>query len=207
MIPTGGQSSGRPLENRTRNRKVQGASFTPSAHLVDCTYSLHTLLDILLYSLSSLRHTAMLKTVPSRFGLPRELHIIPRATPAPAATIRRSFATAFTRPTDKLPRTTLSQLHTSLQTSQSQTFASNTARAFTNSARMAASTRAETDAFGEIQVDSSRYWGAQTQRSLGNFKINQPHDRMPPPIVRAFGILKGAAATVNMKYGLGEILE
>ena len=40
-------------------------------------------------------------------------------------------------------------------------------------------------------------------RSLGNFKINQPHDRMPEPIVRAFGILKGAAATVNMNFGLG----
>lgn len=39
--------------------------------------------------------------------------------------------------------------------------------------------------------------------SLGNFKINQPQDRMPPPVVKAFGILKGAAATVNMKYGLG----
>ena len=40
-------------------------------------------------------------------------------------------------------------------------------------------------------------------RSLENFKINQPHDRMPPPVVRAFGILKGAAATVNMTFGLG----
>lgn len=39
--------------------------------------------------------------------------------------------------------------------------------------------------------------------SLGNFKINQPQDRMPPPVVKAFGILKGAAAIVNMKYGLG----
>ena len=47
------------------------------------------------------------------------------------------------------------------------------------------------------------YWGAQTQRSLGNFKINQPQDRMPEGVVQAFGILKGAAATVNMKYGLG----
>lgn len=68
-----------------------------------------------------------------------------------------------------------------------------------------ASTRAETDAFGEVQVDASRYWGAQTQRSLGNFDINQPQDRMPPPIIKAFGILKGAAATVNMRYGLGTI--
>ncbi|KAI4122430.1 MAG: hypothetical protein LQ338_005821 [Usnochroma carphineum] len=63
-------------------------------------------------------------------------------------------------------------------------------------------TRIESDAFGEIQVPSDKYWGAQTERSLENFKINQPRDRMPPPIVRAFGILKGAAATVNMKYGL-----
>lgn len=64
------------------------------------------------------------------------------------------------------------------------------------------STRTESDAFGEIQVPADKYWGAQTERSLENFKINQPHDRMPAPVVRAFGILKGAAATVNMKYGL-----
>ncbi|CZT22930.1 probable FUM1-fumarate hydratase [Ramularia collo-cygni] len=62
--------------------------------------------------------------------------------------------------------------------------------------------RKESDAFGELEVPSDRYWGAQTERSLSNFKINQPQDRMPPPIVRAFGILKGAAATVNMKFGL-----
>jgi fumarate hydratase class II len=62
--------------------------------------------------------------------------------------------------------------------------------------------RIESDAFGELEVADDKYWGAQTQRSLGNFKINQPQDRMPPPIVRAFGILKGAAATVNMKFGL-----
>ncbi|SMR52599.1 unnamed protein product [Zymoseptoria tritici ST99CH_1E4] len=62
--------------------------------------------------------------------------------------------------------------------------------------------RKESDAFGEIEVADDRYWGAQTQRSLGNFKINQPQDRFPRPIVRAFGILKGAAATVNMKFGL-----
>ena len=64
------------------------------------------------------------------------------------------------------------------------------------------STRTESDAFGEIQVPADKYWGAQTERSLENFKINQPQDRMPPPVVKAFGILKGAAATVNMNYGL-----
>jgi fumarate hydratase class II len=69
---------------------------------------------------------------------------------------------------------------------------------------MAQATRTESDAFGEIQVPADKYWGAQTERSLENFRINQPQDRMPPPIVKAFGILKGAAATVNMRYGLGE---
>ncbi|KAI9856036.1 MAG: fumarase fum1 [Vezdaea acicularis] len=67
---------------------------------------------------------------------------------------------------------------------------------------MASSMRIESDAFGEIQVPHDKYWGAQTERSLENFKINQPQDRMPPPVIRAFGILKGAAATVNMTFGL-----
>lgn len=40
------------------------------------------------------------------------------------------------------------------------------------------------------------------ERSLMNFNINQPYDRMPPPVIKAFGILKRAAATVNMTYGL-----
>jgi hypothetical protein len=75
-------------------------------------------------------------------------------------------------------------------------------RQFSASSIMA-NTRTESDAFGEVQVPNDKYWGAQTERSLENFKINQPQDRMPPPIVRAFGILKGAAATVNMKFGLG----
>ena len=75
-------------------------------------------------------------------------------------------------------------------------------RQFSVSSTMA-NTRTESDAFGEVQVPNDKYWGAQTERSLENFKINQPQDRMPPPIVRAFGILKGAAATVNMKFGLG----
>lgn len=69
-----------------------------------------------------------------------------------------------------------------------------------------AATRTETDAFGEVQVPSDKYWGAQTERSLENFRINQPQDRMPPPIIKAFGILKGAAATVNLRYGLGMFL-
>ncbi|KAF7717894.1 Fumarate hydratase [Penicillium ucsense] len=75
-------------------------------------------------------------------------------------------------------------------------------RSFSTTLSMSTAPRTESDAFGEIQVPGDKYWGAQTQRSLGNFDINQPQDRMPPPVVKAFGILKGAAATVNMKYGL-----
>jgi fumarate hydratase class II len=51
-------------------------------------------------------------------------------------------------------------------------------------------------------VFSRRYWGAQTQRSLQNFKIGGPSERMPEPVVRAFGVLKGAAARVNMAQGV-----
>ncbi|PSK33490.1 Fumarate hydratase, mitochondrial [Elsinoe australis] len=67
---------------------------------------------------------------------------------------------------------------------------------------MAQSTRTESDAFGNVEVASNVYWGAQTQRSLKNFEINQPQDRQAPPLIRALGVLKGAAATVNMRYGL-----
>ncbi|KAA8916183.1 hypothetical protein TRICI_001674 [Trichomonascus ciferrii] len=64
------------------------------------------------------------------------------------------------------------------------------------------SKRIETDAFGEIEVDSSKYWGAQTQRSLQNFDIGGAREKMPEPLVRAFGVLKKAAATVNLTYGM-----
>ena len=59
----------------------------------------------------------------------------------------------------------------------------------------AATTRTETDSLGAVEVDSSVYWGAQTQRSLQNFKIGD--ERMPRPILRALGIVKHASATVN----------
>jgi fumarate hydratase class II len=58
-----------------------------------------------------------------------------------------------------------------------------------------ATTRTETDTFGPIQVASDRYWGAQAQRSLGNFKIGW--EKQPLPIVRALGIVKRAAAETN----------
>ena len=63
-----------------------------------------------------------------------------------------------------------------------------------------AETRIETDSFGEIEVPSDRYWGAQTQRSLGNFKIGG--ERMPVPLIRALGIIKRAAAQANVDLGI-----
>jgi len=57
-------------------------------------------------------------------------------------------------------------------------------------------TRTETDSFGPLEVPADRYWGAQTQRSLGNFKIGG--ETMPAPLVRALGIIKRAAALSNM---------
>ncbi len=60
--------------------------------------------------------------------------------------------------------------------------------------------RVETDSFGELQVPADKYWGAQTQRSLGNFKISG--EKMSPAMVRALGILKKSAASVNMDLGV-----
>ena len=55
---------------------------------------------------------------------------------------------------------------------------------------MAKKTRTETDSFGPLQVPANKYWGAQTQRSLGNFKIGI--ETMPIPLVRALGVVKKA---------------
>ena len=60
-------------------------------------------------------------------------------------------------------------------------------------------TRTETDSFGPIEVSADRYWGAQTQRSLQNFRIGD--ERMPKPLVRALGIVKQAAALANKTLG------
>jgi fumarate hydratase class II len=60
-------------------------------------------------------------------------------------------------------------------------------------------TRTETDSFGAIEVPADRYWGAQAQRSLGNFRIGW--EKQPKSIVRALGIVKRAAAEVNMSLG------
>ncbi len=67
----------------------------------------------------------------------------------------------------------------------------------------AVKTRIETDSMGEIEVPTTAYWGAQTQRSLKHFNIG--FDVMPREVIRALGILKKAAAIVN--YDLGKLPE
>jgi fumarate hydratase class II len=70
-------------------------------------------------------------------------------------------------------------------------------------------TRTETDTFGPIEVDASRYWGAQAERSRNNFRIGW--EKQPKPVVRALGIVKRAAAEANMAMGkldpkLGDVI-
>jgi fumarate hydratase, class II len=62
-------------------------------------------------------------------------------------------------------------------------------------------TRTETDSFGPIEVPADAYWGAQTQRSIGNFPF-PPHERMPLGIIHALALVKQAAARVNRRHGL-----
>jgi fumarate hydratase, class II len=63
----------------------------------------------------------------------------------------------------------------------------------------ATGTRREFDSLGQVEVPASRYWGAQTQRSLEHFNIG--HDRMPKEVYHAYGYVKKAAAAVNTRAG------
>lgn len=65
--------------------------------------------------------------------------------------------------------------------------------------------RQEKDSFGTLNVPQDKYWGAQTQRSLQNFKIGQ--EKMPAPFLRAYGILKKAAALANMDHLDANVVE
>ena len=60
-------------------------------------------------------------------------------------------------------------------------------------------TRTETDSFGPLEVPADRYWGAQTQRSIGNFRIGG--ERQPVAVIRALGVVKRACALVNVDQG------
>jgi fumarate hydratase class II len=61
--------------------------------------------------------------------------------------------------------------------------------------------RIEKDTMGQVQVPADVYWGAQTQRSIENFKIARDTDKMPKPIIEAFAYLKKAAALTNLDEG------
>ncbi|CAK0909821.1 unnamed protein product [Prorocentrum cordatum] len=71
----------------------------------------------------------------------------------------------------------------------------------TRRADKAMATRSEKDSFGPIDVPADRLWGAQTQRSLQNFPIGDAPDKMPLPVIRAFGKLKKCCAKYNMDAG------
>ena len=62
--------------------------------------------------------------------------------------------------------------------------------------------RIEKDTMGEVKVPSHVFWGAQTQRSIENFKIAQDINRMPKPVIQAFAYLKKAAAITNFELGV-----
>ena len=67
--------------------------------------------------------------------------------------------------------------------------------------RAASTFRIEMDSIGEVKVDNSKYWGAQTQRSIENFPIGGARERMPMPVIKAFGIVKKCAAKYNLEKG------
>ena len=64
--------------------------------------------------------------------------------------------------------------------------------------------RIEKDTMGEVKVPAHVYWGAQTERSVENFKIAQDINKMPMPIIKAFAYLKKAAAITNTTLGTHE---
>jgi fumarate hydratase class II len=69
----------------------------------------------------------------------------------------------------------------------------------TGAGKTPTATRTETDSFGPIEVPADKYWGAQAERSLGNFRIGW--DKQPLPVIRALGIIKRAAAETNIDLG------
>ncbi len=66
------------------------------------------------------------------------------------------------------------------------------------------SIRIEKDTLGKVEVPADKYWGAQTQRSLQNFKIGGEHNKMPIEIIHAFAYLKKSAARTNQELGVME---
>ncbi|XP_057316308.1 fumarate hydratase, mitochondrial-like [Hydractinia symbiolongicarpus] len=75
-------------------------------------------------------------------------------------------------------------------------------RGFASSLLRMTGVRIESDTMGEIEVPSDKYYGAQTARSIKNFPIGDETERMPVAVIQALGILKKAAAQINMEFGL-----
>ncbi|CAF1087902.1 unnamed protein product [Adineta steineri] len=73
-----------------------------------------------------------------------------------------------------------------------------------HSPELTGETRTETDTFGPIKVPAECYYGAQTARSMIYFNIGLPTDRMPLPLIEAFGLLKKSCAIVNKQFGLDD---
>lgn len=71
-----------------------------------------------------------------------------------------------------------------------------------NHSKLTMNTRKEKDTLGYVDVPADKFWGAQTQRSIENFKINQENDKMPIEVIRAFAVLKKAAALTNQALGV-----
>jgi len=77
----------------------------------------------------------------------------------------------------------------------------------TSASRLDQAYRTEADTFGELKVPVDKYYGAQTLRSVMNFPIgDRASERMPKPVIKAFGVLKKAAAEVNKDYGLDPVI-
>merc|ERR1719330_1677640 len=77
----------------------------------------------------------------------------------------------------------------------------------TSASRLDQAYRIEADTFGELKVPSEKYYGAQTLRSVMNFPIgDRASERMPKPVIKAFGVLKKAAAEVNTEFGLDPVI-
>lgn len=83
-----------------------------------------------------------------------------------------------------------------------ETFSRNSVASFSTTYKIMAGVRIESDTFGELKVPADKYYGAQTMRSVLNFPIGGPSERMPEPVIRAMGILKKSAALVNKEFGL-----
>eukprot|EP00092_Neocalanus_flemingeri_P013611 GFUD01014679.1.p1 GENE.GFUD01014679.1~~GFUD01014679.1.p1 ORF type:complete len:513 (-),score=176.93 GFUD01014679.1:160-1647(-) len=77
----------------------------------------------------------------------------------------------------------------------------------TSAARLDQAFRIEADSFGELKIPAEKYYGAQTMRSVMNFPIgDRASERMPLPVIKAFGVLKKAAAEVNQEFGLDPVI-